>query len=280
MRKVKKKRTKKKALHKVSVRIAIMRRFRFLFRRLYHVSLVLGFGLLCFAIYWLSTSSFISDTFDQIAESFLESSLDYGLSLENVYLEGQSHSKTEDILSSLDLETGQPILSISLSTLRSRLEELPWIKQTIIARQLPNTLHIRILERQAFALWQHNGELSIIDNEGVIIDDSDISSFSQLMLLVGEDAPDYANSLLRMLSSDEQLFHRVASAVRVGERRWSIHLNNGIEIKLPEINPERSWDYLVNLHHKEKILDKNINSVDLRIPDRLYINPDRTAYGG
>jgi cell division protein FtsQ len=59
--------------------------------------------------------------------------------------------------------------------------------------------------------------------------------------------------------------------VRVGGRRWNLHLDSGIDVALPEQDPESAWHRLAAADRSDKLLARNIEAVDLRLPDRLVV---------
>jgi cell division protein FtsQ len=193
------------------------------------------------------------------------------MTLQNVYLEGQKHTKNQQIVSAINLKIGQPIMSVPINEIKDSLESISWVKYAMVERQLPDSLYINIVEREAIAFWQNGGKLYLIDDEGSPILEQDLLAYKDLIILIGDDAPLNVNSLLQMISKNKELYKQVSSATRVGERRWNIKFSNGLEIMLPEERPEKSWDYVIKLYENKNLFAKGTSVVDLRIPDRLYI---------
>ena len=63
----------------------------------------------------------------------------------------------------------------------------------------------------------------------------------------------------------------------VAERRWNLHLKDGIEVLLPEIAPEQALQMLVDLDRDKKLLSRDIVAVDLRLPDRVTVRQSDAA---
>ena len=63
----------------------------------------------------------------------------------------------------------------------------------------------------------------------------------------------------------------VRAATWVGDRRWNLHLEGGIGVRLPEDDPAAAWSRLAQYHRNHQVLDKNVTVLDLRIPDRLIV---------
>src|SRR3546814_8255249 len=95
--------------------------------------------------------------FGRQAEAWQLTALDgtarLGLRIEEVLVEGRARTEAEEILARLGLETGRPILAVDPEAARIALEELPWVRAASVERQLPDTLYIRLAEREPLALW-------------------------------------------------------------------------------------------------------------------------------
>ena len=74
-----------------------------------------------------------------------------------------------------------------------------------------------------------------------------------------------------MLYTHPQLMDRVAAAIRVADRRWNLRLDNDIDVRLPEENPQAAWDRLAKLQAEHKLLERDIIAIDLRVPERLVV---------
>ena len=79
-----------------------------------------------------------------------------------------------------------------------------------------------------------------------------------------------------MLASEPDLATRVTAAVRVGGRRWNLRIDNAIDVLLPTDAPAAAWAELAGLERSSAILKRDVQAVDLRLPDRLVlrVNPE------
>ena len=235
----------------------------------------LGFG------YWIYDNgyhNYLLLQYDRFSEDLIHTTSNKsGLVLKDVYLEGQHYAKDADIIQSMDLQIGDPLMHIDIQDIKTKLEALPWIRYAIVERIYPHTLRIRVVERKPVALWQYENQVQLIDSTGFVIPETDLKPFSDLILLVGEDAPAHTDSLMAILDSSPAVTKMVSSAIRVSKRRWNIRLHNGIEIKLPETHPEEAWEHLLTLHKKTNILNSAVQSIDLRIPQKMYTKPGNSS---
>ena len=115
---------------------------------------------------------------------------------------------------------------------------------------------------------------SLIDRAGQIVANQDVALFKdKLPMVVGPGAPLGANSLITTLDKYPALAARILASVRVGERRWDLHLKNGIEVMLPEGHEAEALDRLMRLHQEHALMDRPLTAIDLRLPDRLVVRP-------
>lgn len=194
-----------------------------------------------------------------------------GLTVSDISVEGRETTDRETILAALDAGPGTPILAVSPTRAKDQLEALPWVRTAVIERRLPGTIYVRLVERKPLALWQHGGKIELIDREGDVIPVVQLGQFASLPMVVGEGAPRHAAELLHLLASEPELAARVTAAIRVGNRRWNLRIDNAIDVLLPADEAANAWSQLARLERSNAILKRDLQSIDIRLPDRLVL---------
>jgi cell division protein FtsQ len=197
--------------------------------------------------------------------------------LETLTVDGRDHTTPEDVRAALDVTRGTPILSIDVTEARAALEALPWVKAARVERQLPNTVHVVIQEREPYALWQRGSKYYLVDRDGTPIVPVPAAD-PALRMIVGPDAPAHASALFAEIDKVPELGNRVRTAVRVGARRWNLYFDsfaNGIAVRLPENDIGQAWQRLAQLEKDHQILERDLEFIDLRLPDRLIVRLKR-----
>lgn len=245
--------------------------FRFLLNRYFFVV------IFCCVVF-IYKFAYVQESFDQFKNSFLKKTVSVGLEVKDIVVEGYKRTSKGDILKAIAVKKGDPILSFDPQKVKSTLESFSWIKSASVQRKLDGVIYVRILEKVPIALWQKKSNLFIIDDEGSIIKNQDISKFSSLIVLVGENAEQNASKFLKALSNQPFLRKRATSAIFIGNRRWDLILGNKLKVKLPEQDIEKALSFLVKLE-KDKYLNDDIISIDIRFSDRLffYLSPKAMA---
>ncbi|MDX2223777.1 MAG: FtsQ-type POTRA domain-containing protein [Rhodospirillaceae bacterium] len=206
-------------------------------------------------------------------DAVLDASAAAGLRLENLTVQGRVQSRPQDILAAVDHERGAPILAIDVEQTREAIEALPWVKSAQVERKLPQTVHVVIQEKTAFALWQRGQRYTLVDAEGNAIVDV-TGQYGDLPLIVGAGAPRAASRLMDSIAGRPNLAGRLRGAVYVGERRWNVlfdSLETAAAVRLPEGDIAPALDRLAALERDHKILLRDLEFIDLRVPGQLII---------
>ncbi len=239
-----------------------------------------GFGL------WGLESGWLGKASAGIGEMVLSATAHAGMSLDEVQVTGRSETSQAEILAAIGVQRGAPLLGVDIQAVRQRLVSLPWVASAMVERRFPNRLVVQITEAEPLALWQRQQQLYLVSRDGKVIETSNLQKYAKLLVIVGDDAPLHAGKLLEMLASEPDLQHQVTAAVYVGKRRWNLRLNNEVDVKLPEEDPESAWHRLADLNRQSQLLNKDISIVDLRLPNQVVVRqahpvvPDKPAKKG
>ncbi|MQP67119.1 FtsQ-type POTRA domain-containing protein [Niveispirillum sp. SYP-B3756] len=212
-----------------------------------------------------------------VTDRFMHASVDAGLSVGEVFVQGRKRTAKTDMLAALGVQRGSPILAFDPHAARLALEQIPWVAEARVERRLPDTIFIAIKERKPMALWQHDRQLRLVDADGVVLTDEDLSRWPNLPMLVGADAPARGPELLRRLAAEPTIGERVEAAILVAGRRWDLKLKNGVDVRLPEHEVPEALHQLALIQQTNQILDKDVVAIDLRMPDRLAIQTSAMA---
>jgi len=221
--------------------------------------------------WWVWQSGWVTDVVADIQASVIDATKRAGYTVADVMVEGRQRTDSEQLLAALGIRRGDAILAFDLDEARARVEKLPWVASATVERRLPDTVVVHLAEHQAMAIWQHNKRQVVIGRDGTVLTEQGAAQFPELPLVVGPDAPKHAATLLAVLDAEPTIQQRVEAAVRIGERRWDLRLDNGITVKLPETDLTGAIHLLSQMEEKQQLLERDIVGVDLRLPDRLVV---------
>lgn len=211
-----------------------------------------------------------------ISNWFLERTRQVGFVLNELHVSGLERTGRDDVLAILDVDNGMPLLGIDLPELQARIETLPWVKEAVITRILPGDLHVKVIERRPFALWQIDERIRLIDQDGTVITSRNLSEFQDLLQIVGSTTPAEISNFLKIVQLSPSLAGQIKSAVRVSKRRWDVIFHSGIRVKLPEdyaaeYDSKAAWEKFIELESMHKLLAREISVIDMRLPERMIL---------
>lgn len=194
-----------------------------------------------------------------------------GMAAQEITITGLEHHEPETLLSAVGVQPGGSLMGFDAIQARNILQNLDWIESAKVQRLFPNQLVVEVKEREPFAIWQRGQAYYVIDKSGAAMSGLEASQMVRLPLVTGEGANTAAAELINQLSAYPDIMLQVKAAARVGSRRWTLYLDNGITVQLPE----RDWQQAIatadQLHRTQKILARGIRSLDLRLPGRVTV---------
>jgi cell division protein FtsQ len=206
----------------------------------------------------------VSDTRNALANSA-------GFRITSVVINGRKQLSQDEILGIGGISGRSSLLFLDADGVRDRLKANPWIADATVLKLYPGQLLIEITERKAFALWQEAGRLSVIADDGAVLEPYVSRRFLSLPLVVGKGADTHARDFLALLGRYPQVNSATKAAIFVGERRWNLRLRDGLDIRLPEQDVGNALAALSKLDQDDKLFSRDIVAVDMRLPDRLVV---------
>lgn len=200
-----------------------------------------------------------------------------GFHVQAVALTGNTRLTREDILALGGIGERTSLLFLDAAQTRERLKSSAWIAEATVLKLYPDRLHIAITERHPFALWQRDGKVVVIAGDGTVVEQQIDSRFASFPLVVGKGAERTARDFLATVDRFPDIREQVQAYVLVAERRWNLRMKNGIDVRLPEIEPERALEQLASLDRDRKIFTRDVTSIDLRLADRVTVRLSEAA---
>jgi cell division protein FtsQ len=200
-----------------------------------------------------------------------------GFRIAAVALGGQKQVTREEILAMAGVTGRTSLLFLDAENARASLKANPWIAEATVLKLYPDRLHISVTERQAYALWQKDGRVSVIAADGTVVEPYVAPRFAALPLVVGRGAEKRASEFLTFINRYPAVRDQLRAAILVAERRWNLRLKNGIDVRLPEIGMEKAVETLIALDNEKKLISRDITAIDLRLADRVTVRLSDTA---
>lgn len=236
------------------------------------LSVFLTFLFIVFGALWLG--GFFPDV-RKIGDDFTRGRLiSMGFVVDRVDVMGEGRLREADVRTALGVHEGDFLFDMNIQEAQRRVEDLNWVDRAIVRRLWPDRVVVQIIERRPYALWQHDGNLKLVDLEGNVIANGDPIQFAGLPLIVGEGAPANMISIQTTLREFPAVNSRVDALIRLPSGRWDVRMNDGrVRLKLPKDNVSKALSKLMWLQSQSQILDRDVSVIDMRLPDRITFLP-------
>lgn len=179
--------------------------------------------------------------------------------------------KLENVCDALPNSSSFLLAQVNINDVHKKIMQKSWVAFCSVHKVFPNSLIIKILEREPIALWKNGQNTFAIDKLGhafEIIISKDHAKV--LPYLAGDGANLNANKLINSIDQHKLLKDNFCCAIYIGCRRWNVILRDGKLIKLPE-NPDLTAAFIKASQIIEADLSHNIEMIDLRNENKVYI---------
>jgi cell division protein FtsQ len=194
----------------------------------------------------------------------------FGFGVKEVTISGIARLGPREALDLAGVSPNSSVPFFDVDAARAGLLKAPLVAGASVRKLYPNRLVIELTERAPVALWQRDGEVSIVSADGAALDQLRDARLDDLPFVVGEGANKRLPEYLTLLDAAEELRGKIEAGVYVAERRWNLHMKTGVVVKLPETDPAAAVAALVKLERRSRILERQILALDLRQPGRAF----------
>ena len=201
-----------------------------------------------------------------------------GFKIENVLITGTRNLSNNYIKDIIEIYKDGSIFNIDLSSIYNKIKQNSWVKEVSIERILPNIIKIKILENQPIAIWQNKKNNKLITANGDIIFDGNVNDFkNDFPIIKGNKSKENISSILKILETNQSFYKNIWSLTFINERRWDLHFNQGLVVRLPSKDIKKAWEKIIKLQKNYNVLNLKLTEIDLRNPKQILgkINFDK-----
>lgn len=206
---------------------------------------------------------------------------DPSFAVRTIEIAGAVHTPRAALLKATEPYKGLNLFQIDIARVQHDLRDLGWVRRIDIEKTLPDTLRIKITERQPVALLRAKERLLYVDAEGV--------AFAELSPSVGdEDLPLIADAegaelarsiafLTALRKSDRELYARVSEVWPIAPRGFALY-----DRELGAVVYANAEDVSVKYRNLRAVLgaesNPKIEYADLRFADRVIVKALETNH--
>ena len=198
---------------------------------------------------------------------------DAGFVVRRVTVTGVERMNDAKVYNSVLSRQDQPMPLVDLQDVRAGLLRLSWVKDARVARQLPDTLLIDIVERKPHAVLAKPDRLVLIDETGAELEPISRANAKGMLVVSGPGAKMQVEQLGKLLDAAPALKPKVTGAEWVGNRRWDLTFDTKQVLALPEGSTEAPAALIAfaKLDGGSRMLGGKVATFDMRAPGRIYM---------
>ena len=201
-----------------------------------------------------------------------------GFKIKNVLISG-THNLSQDYLRNIiNTQNHINILNVNLNTIYNKIIQNSWVEETYVERILPDTIKIKVLEKKPIAIWQNHKGNKLITINGDVISHANVNKFkNSFPIIKGEKSKENISTILKILETNKNFAKNIWSLTFINQRRWDLHFNQGLIVRLPSQNVIKAWQKIIKLQTNYNILNLRLTEIDLRNPEQILgkINFDK-----
>ncbi|HUK33582.1 MAG TPA: FtsQ-type POTRA domain-containing protein [Vicinamibacterales bacterium] len=209
------------------------------------------------------------------------------LQVDRIVVRGNERLSKGEVMAMLDGLRGESLFGTDLDVWRTRLLASPWVRDAALRRSLPSTVEVAISERIPAGIGRVGGELYLVDERGVLIDqygpqyaDLDLPVIDGLSMASSDgsagDAPraELASRIMMALRARPDLASKLSQIDVTDLHNASVILSGDpAVIYLGDDNFVSRLQLYVDLASALRERVPSIDYVDLRFDDRIYVRP-------
>jgi cell division protein FtsQ len=214
------------------------------------------------------------------------------LLIDRIVVHGNERMSSAEVAVLLSGLRGTSLLFTDLAAWRDKLIASPWIRDASLRRSLPSTVEVVVAERQPVGVGRIQGEMYLVDEGGIIIDrfgpqyaDLDLPIIDGLSIpsrddgsMTDEPRAELAARVITALKARPEVAKRL-SQIDVSDLHNAAVILNGdaAVIHLGEDQFLQRLQSYLELAEALRERVAEIDSVDLRFDDRIYVRPVKTS---
>jgi cell division protein FtsQ len=209
------------------------------------------------------------------------------LQVDHIVVHGNERLSKGEVLALLEGLHGESLFGTDLDTWRRRLLASPWVRDAALRRSLPSTVDVAISERTPAGIGRVGGEMYLVDERGILIDqygpqyaDLDLPLIDGLAIASSDGSAadtaraELASRIIAAVHARPELAKKVSQVDVTDLHNASVILSGDpAVIYLGDDNFVQRLQSYVDLAPALRERVPLIDYVDLRFDDRVYVRP-------
>ncbi len=194
------------------------------------------------------------------------------LSINRISVEGAKEPLKKEITILVQKAAAEGFSALKAQSLREKIQKINKVDKAFVKFSTDGLVNVNVVERKEALVFFNKELYEVLDNNGVILSTNpDYEGLSSFPLLVGKNGSKNIRELLLLVNEMGSHKSDVLYYEWVGERRWNVHMKDGLVFKLPENKLNKALELMHMFLNETNKLLKPIVSVDFRNIDKPII---------
>ena len=174
---------------------------------------------------------------------------------------------------------GDSMFRADPARIKERLESVKGIVDLQVHRFWPNQITISATPLETNVLYRDTDDGPVLAMSYTGKEAAELAEEAEYHLVQGVGSVEAWPVLADRLAEFPTLETRLSFAERIGDRRWDLIMTSGARVRLPAGKAEaHALKVLAALQRETGVLDREVEMIDLRDEDRVYVRRENTNY--
>ena len=189
------------------------------------------------------------------------------LTIEKIIIKNNQIISEQEVKKKLSFLYDTNLFFLKTKKIKSKLNEIEFIKSFKINKIYPNKIKIQIFEKKPIAIIQNKKEKKYYTKNGEVVNFLNLEKFKELPLVFGDK--DNFKFFYNQLININFPISEIKTFYLFEAKRWDLVTNKNQTIKLPIKNYNQSLKNFIDL--KDKANFEKYKTFDYRIKDQLIL---------
>ena len=190
-------------------------------------------------------------------------------SLKTININGLSGKENEALLNELVFFKNTNIFNLDQEKILKKLYKFNYLENIYVKRIIPSSLNVNISKTQILGLTQRNGKIFYIGKNEKFINSNQLFDVKDVPILFGNFEIKQFLNLLNILNINHINLNEIEKYFYYKNKRWDLQFSDGLTIKLPSKNIEKSLKIYKKLLKDNNLV--NIKIIDLRVANQIIL---------
>ncbi len=190
-------------------------------------------------------------------------------SIKKININGLSYNEKKLIETELNNFKNINIFKLNKEMIFKRLYKFNFLERIYVNKVLPSTININLSKTNILGKTVRNGKNFYIGQNGKFINSEQLPEKNITTDVFGDFNTEEFLKLQKILKNHQIDFKKIKNYYYFKNKRWDLLFSNGVTLKLPSKNIEKSVQIYKQLYNDDNLMNTKI--IDLRVTNQIVL---------